>query len=201
MSRKTMLALALLATTALAPRLLGAAPTPEFPLTLFGNESVAASDGATGFTVNPAAGGLRYPAEMLLSLTDLEPTGRLYRGAYSQGGAGLAISFPENGPRSWTLASRGGQDRMRFGLAVTRLREKGGDGRATDYKLGLLSRPAPWISVGAVADHLFQTRFLGQLLGREYLLGVGVRPFAASGTRGKDRAQTLTLTADRKSVV
>jgi len=186
----------LIVTLATAPLPLAAAPTPEFPLGIFGNESAAATDGASGFTLNPAAGGLRYPAELLVALTNLEPAGRLYRGAYSHGGAGLAVSFPQYGPREWTLGFAGGQDRLRTGLSVSRLREHGGDGRATDYKMGLLSRPMPWLSVGAVADHLFQTRFLGELLGREYTVGVGVRPLALARTKADSRGPRLTLTAD-----
>ncbi|MGH7731081.1 MAG: signal peptide peptidase SppA [Candidatus Eiseniibacteriota bacterium] len=195
MSRTTVLLSTLAATLSLAPLPVAAVPTPELPLPLFGNESVAATDGAWGFTLNPAAGGLRYPAELLAALTVLEPSGRLYRGAYSHGGAGLAGSF-DDGLRAWTLGFGGGQDRLRGGLSVTRLRQKGGDGRATDYKVGLLSRPVPWASVGAVADHLFQTRYLGELLGREYTLGIGLRPLALSRGKAYERGPRLTLTAD-----
>ena len=60
MSRMTFLPSMLAATLALASLPVAAAPTPELPLPLFGNESVAATDGASGFTLNPAAGGLRY---------------------------------------------------------------------------------------------------------------------------------------------
>jgi protease-4 len=180
----------------IAPPPTAAAPTPELPFPLFGNESVAASDGAWGFTLNPAAGGLRYPTDLLLAYSSLEPSGRLYRGAYSHGGAGVAVNFPEDGPRAWGLGFAGGQDRLRAGLSVTWLREKGGGSRATDYKMGLLSRPAPWLSVGATADHLFQPRFMGTLLGREYSAGVGLRPFALSRARARERGHRLTLTAD-----
>jgi protease IV len=196
MSRMTWLLPTSIVTLAIAPLPVAAAPTPEFPLGIFGNESVAATDGASGFILNPAAGGLRYPAELLVALTNLEPSGRLYRGAYSHGGAGLAVSFPNNGPRGWTLGFAGGEDRMRAGLSVTRLRERGGDGRATDYMMGLLSRPVPWLSVGAVADHLFQSRFLGELLGREYTVGIGVRPLALARAKAHARGPRLTLTAD-----
>ncbi len=159
--------LAILAILAIAPAPAAGAPTPEFPQPIFAHESVAATDGAWGFTLNPAGGGLHYPTELLLALTELEPTGRLYRGAYSNGGAGFAASVPTDGPRAFTLGFTGGQDLMRIGASVTRLREQGGGGRATDYKMGLLSRPVPWLSLGAVADHLFQTEFLGTRLGRQ----------------------------------
>lgn len=172
-----------------------AAPTPEFPMPLFGNESVAASDGAWGFMVNPAGGGLRYPAELLASLTDLEPTGRLYRGVWSKGGAAIAGSSYTDGPRTWTLAFGGGEDRLRMGGSVNRLSEPGGD-HATDYTLGALSRPVPWLSLGAVAEHLFQPGLGGRTLGRVYTMGVGVRPLALSRIKAHDLGTRLTLTAD-----
>jgi protease-4 len=164
-------------------------------MTLFGNESVAATDGAWGFVVNPAAGGLRYPAELLFALTDLEPTGRLYRGAWTRGGVGLAGSTLKDGPHSWTLAFGGGQDRLRLGTSATRLREPGGT-RATDYTLGLLSRPAPWISLGAVAEHLTQPSFLGARLGRTYAAGLGLRPLALARAKAHEWGPRFTLTAD-----
>lgn len=196
MSRTTRFLAPLIAVLLTAPPIAAAAPTPEFPFTLYGNESVAATDGASGFTLNPAAGGLRYPSELLLALSLFEPSGRLYRGAFSNGGAGLAAEAGDDGLRSWTFGYAGGQDRLRAGFAVTRLREPDGDSRATDYKMGLLSRPMPWLSIGAVANHLFQPRFVGDVLGREYTVGIGVRPLAMVRTRADERGPRLTLTAD-----
>jgi protease-4 len=195
MSRRPFLVLTLLVLSARAPSPTAAAPTPELPLPLFGNESVAATDGAWGFAINPAAGGLRYPAELLLSLTDLEPTGRLYRGAWSQGGVGLTGSTREGGPRGWALAFGGGQDRLRLGTSVTRLREPGGT-RVTDYAIGLLSRPAPWLTLGAVAEHLTQPSFMGARRVRTYTTGLGLRPLAFSRPKAHDWGTRLTLTAD-----
>ena len=193
MSRRSQFLILLLAAFAAAPA--SAAPTPDLPETLYGNESVAATDGAWGLVVNPAAGGLHYPSELLVSLSDLEPTGRLYRGAWTHGGAGLAASSQTGGARSLTLGGGGGQDRLRMGMAIHRLREPGGD-HATDYTLGLLSRPKPWLSVGAVGEHLFQPSLGGARLGRTYTVGLGVRPFALSATKAHDWGTRLTLTAD-----
>jgi protease IV len=170
------------------------AATPDLPEPLFGNESVAATDGASGFLLNPAAGGLRYPGELLLALTDFEPTGRLYRAVYARSGGGLGYRKLEGGSRDYVMAFNGGQDRLRIGTSITWLR--GGGGRATDYRLGMLSRPAPWLSLGATADHLFQPHFLGDRLGRAYTLGVGLRPLAFSRPRAHDWGTRLTLTAD-----
>src|SRR5262245_58749282 len=172
----------------------GAATTPELPEPLFGNESVAATDGASGFLLNPAAGGLRYPSEVLLALTNLEPSGRLYRAVYAHSGAGLAVRALRDGPRAYTLGFNGGQDRMRIGTTISWLRGSGS--HATDYRLGLLSRPTPWLSLGATADHLFQPRFLGERLDRAYTLGLGLRPLAFWRPRAHDWGTRLTLTSD-----
>ena len=43
--------------------------------------------------------------------------------------------------------------------------------RASDLGLGLLSRPAPWLSLGATAAHVTQSRFEGAVLSRDYTLG------------------------------
>src|SRR5262245_17486745 len=180
----------------LAAAPLGATPTPEFPFPIYGNESVAATDGAWGFTINPAAGGRRYPAELLLSYSSLEPSGNVYRGAFSNNGAGVVISVPDHQPKAWLVGFGGGSDRMRIGGSFTRLYENGGDGRASDYDLGLLSRPRPWLSLGGVVNHLFQPRFVGTLLERQYTLGLGIRPFGLSPTQADKLGSTLTLTAD-----
>jgi protease IV len=195
MFRSVLVVLMLVTLAAGAPTPLAAGPTPELPLPLFGNESVAATDGAWGVVINPAAAGLHYPAELLLALTNLEPTGRLYRGAWTHGNAGLAGSTIRGGPRFWALSFGRGQDLLRMGTSITRRSEPGGT-HATDYTIGLLSRPTPWLSIGAVTEHLFQPSFLGARLGRVYTAGVGLRPLAFSRPNAHDLGTRLTLTAD-----
>ena len=39
---------------------------------------------------------------------------------------------------------------------------------ATDWRLGALTRPTPWLSLGGVAEHLFQSDFQSRRLGRAY---------------------------------
>src|SRR5262249_24362581 len=51
------------------------APTPLPPVLLYGDESVADCDGARGNLFNPAAVGLRYPSELVLSWARFEPRG------------------------------------------------------------------------------------------------------------------------------
>ncbi len=195
MLRRALMVLILLVLPASAPAPVVAGPTPELPEPLFGNESVAATDGAWGAVINPAAAGLHYPSELLFSRTDFEPTGRMYRGAWTHGGAGIAGSTLKDGPHFWTLSFGGGQDRLRMGTSVTRRGEPGGT-HATDYTIGLLSRPTPWLSIGAVTEHLFQPRFMGATLGRVYTAGIGLRPLAFSRTSAHDLGTRFTLTAD-----
>ena len=195
MSRKILVGLLYVAALTNSHRAF-AAPTPSFPTLVYGNESVAVTDDASGFLINPAAGGIRYPEEMVLSLTDFEPGGRAYRGVMSHGRFGVGGIVQEGGPRSWTAAMQGGEDRMRAGFATTWLRGYGGVDRATDYRLGLLARSTPLLSVGVVADHLFQHRYAGQTLGRTYQVGVSLRPLAGSRQSAQSLGPRLTLSAD-----
>lgn len=170
----------------------GAGAAHAFPF-VYGNESVAATDDATGFLVNPAAGGIRYPDELLLARTDREGEERAWLGALSHEGAGFAVRGEAGRARAWTLGLRG-RGASRMGLSVTWLR--GADVRATDYALGLLARPMPWLSWGAVADHLTRPRVAGAPLDRAYTLGIGVRPLALAPAAAHRAGPALTLTAD-----
>jgi len=194
MSRRPILILALLALAARAPSPAAAGPSPDFPMPLYGNESVAVTDGAWGFVINPAAGGIHYPAELLLALTNLEPTGRLYRGAWAQRGVGIIGSTIKGGPKDWMLAFGNGSDLLRGGLSIDRLQVPGS--HATDYAIGLLSRPQPWLSLGLVGRHLTQPYLGGVHLGRAYAGGVGLRPLAFLASKGHELGSRLTLTAD-----
>src|SRR6185295_17681701 len=123
-----------------------AAPPPQLSEPLYGNESVATTDGAWGLTVNPAATGLRYPAELLLAYTGFEPDGQSYRGAWAKRGAGLSANVVNGGAKDWGFGGGGGQDRGRMGFAFHRLSGTGDN--VTDYTVGMLSRPKPWLSIG-----------------------------------------------------
>jgi protease-4 len=184
-TRATIVALAALVLA--GPRAAAAYPR------VHGNESVAASDDATGFLVNPAAGGARYPGELLVARADREPDGSAWLGALSHDGLGLAARGEAGRARAWTLGLRG-SGASRLGLAIHWLR--GPDARATDYTLGLLARPAPWLSWGAVADHLTRPRVAGLTLDRTWTLGIGVRPLALAPAAAHRTGPAFTLTAD-----
>jgi protease-4 len=173
-----------------------AVPTPEFPLTWFGNESVASTDGATGFLINPAAGGVRYPSELTLSLGEVEPDRRLLRGVWSAGGFLLGASDLEGRLRSQLVGFAAGSERLRLGWTGTRLDSRVDGDRVFDHALGMLARPAPWFSLGVTLSHAAEPRFESGRLGRTVTLGLGLRPLALSRARAHALGSRLTLTAD-----
>ncbi|MFI5370855.1 MAG: S49 family peptidase [Candidatus Eisenbacteria bacterium] len=173
-----------------------AAPTPSFPNAPLGDESVAATDDAGAFLTNPAAGGLRYPTQLLLVLggPTPDPTGVL--GAGSSGGFGVwAGRWPEH-EQQYGLGFGGGPDPLRLGVhTALRVSETTGE-HVWDMRLGALARPSPWLSLGGTLAHPGQPSFEGARLRREYTLGVGVRPIAWSRERAYEWGPRLTLTAD-----
>ena len=183
------------------------AAAAAFPLALFGNESVATTDGATGFFFNPAAGGLRYPSELTLSLSEIasvedprgragiEPSRRLVRVAGSSGGFAVGGSDFEGRGHSLFVGLAGGSEALRLGWTGTSLVARGGD-HALDHAVGLLSRPQPWLSLGASVAHANRPRIAGERLARTLTLGLGARPFALSPRRAHDWGTRLTVTGD-----
>ena len=98
-------------------------------------------------------------------------------GALEANGFRLALGGAANQPMSFQLGLGGGADAGRAGLMATWVPGEH-SGHAVDWRLGMLSRPTPWLSLGGVADHLGQPRTANGLLVRDYTLGVGVRPLA-----------------------
>ena len=173
-----------------------AAPAHAQPAPLlYGNESAAATDDAIGFLVNPAAGGLRYPAELTAGFTRPEPGGKHWMGALATNGLGLALEDRGDAARRWTLALGRGQDRMRMGGRVQWLDPRDG-GVVADYSIGALSRPAPWISFGGVVEHLAEPDLSGVRLEREWTASAALRPLALDRVRAFEQGPRLTLTAD-----
>lgn len=186
------LALGAVLTLVAAPAL---ASAPPLPPAVQGNESVAASDVAAGWFVNPAVAGLRYPTELMLSWHDREFDERLWRAAASFGGFALAGAHEENGPTVVSLGLAGG-DALRTGMRLDVLSGSGGDGGATDLALGMHARAAPWLALGVTLDHAAEPRFRGRLLPRTWTLGAGLRPLALSRPHAFTAGPRLTLTAD-----
>ncbi len=180
-----------LASAALAQDLLA-------PPQLEGFESVATADGALGTLFNPALVGLRYPSELLIADTrdDLHQDRRWdVLGAWRGLGVRWTRVPDQQDVIGATLAF--GSPAFRFGWTTE---WTGGDLESpveTDHRLGLVSRPQPWLSFGATLDHPFQPNGLGRI----YTVGAAIRPLAMlradGGTvLGRFDASRITLFAD-----
>ena len=181
-------ALALL--TCLACTAHGAAPVPPW----VGFESVATVEGAQALSFNPAALGSRYPGELLLAMQESGPSARAW-GAFATGsGFGVMASGGEDGRSAWGLGLASGGRGLQVGASLQWLDGRGS--RASDLGLGMLSRPTPWASLGATASHLAESQFEGERMGRDYRLGLGLRPLALARARAGRWGPRLTLSAD-----
>ncbi len=188
---------ALLWLLAAAPPAAAVALTPAQPHLLYGDESVATADGARGQLFNPATIGLRYPTEFVFSWTREHPRGQINDALFTAGGFGLHATRIKDLMQAYGFSLAGGNsERLRVGLNTTWLSSGLQHEIGTDWKLGALSRPEPWLSVGATLDHLFQPEFQARRLARAYTLGIGVRPLAWSRPRAYALGTRLTLTGD-----
>ena len=188
---------ALVVLLAVAPRAAAVALTPPQPLLLYGDESVATADGARGQLFNPATIGLRYHSEFLFSWTRENPGSEVNHGLFAAGGFGLHATRIKDLMEAYGFSLAGGNsEHLRAGLNATWLVSGLRHEVVTDYRLGALSRPTPWLSVGATLDHLFQPDFQTFRLARAYTLGIGVRPLAFSRPSAYTRGPRLTLTGD-----
>lgn len=163
--------------------------TPGF----YANESVAGAEDVLGFQINPAAGGLRYPREFAIAWSQFQLNEDRWNLAGSIGGFGLDYEYAE-GDVGWGLSLAGGDPRLRFGARLASL--DGGTDRALDWNLGALSRPNPWLSLGAVAYHVGEPQLAGSRFERTWTLGAGLRPLALDRARAFTLGPRLTLTAD-----
>lgn len=184
------------------------ADAPELPPLLFGDESVASTEGARSLLFNPAGVGLRYPSDWVLAYTrghDGTPLSPGFgvastpaiesgHGLLTMRNVGLFASYAKSHQQAYGFGLAGGGDGMRFGLTTAWL-VSGGDVTA-DARVGALSRPAPWLSLGGLVEHLFQPSFQGATLGRDYTLALGFRPLALSPAVAHDAGTRLTLTTD-----
>lgn len=177
--------------------LLSAAPAAGAPpLPLYGHESASATDDAGAMFVNPAGLGLRYPAELLGSWTSVEDGPDLSRWALTLGGFGLGLDRTGDRSHAIGLGQAAGGERLRFGYAANWRVDDRTHRSVADHRLGLLSRPAPWLALGAVADHLFEPVVAGAALERTWTLAAGFRPLALDPARAHGWGTRLTLTAD-----
>ena len=193
-ARATLLA-ALGLTLTTAPAFAQSAALP--PLAMFGDESVAATDDARAYVLNPAALGNRYPSEWLLSWARRQGTTTHVTALATWRRLGFGFTRERDSSQSLGAGFSLGDERLRLGWASDlRLAARPGDERDWDHRAALLSRPSPWLSVGASAEHVTQPVFRGRRLSREYTLGLGLRPLAWSRVRAHDAGTRLTLTGD-----
>ena len=187
----------LLAFALAGPALCAGAPaTAALPLPLYGHGSAAATDDAGAVFANPAGVGVRYPAELLGSWAGVENGPDLSRWALTLGGLGLGLERTGDLSHTIGLSQAVGGERLRVGCGAD-WRVDARTHRATpDQRLGLLSRPVPWLALGAVAEHLFEPVVAGAVLDRTWTLAAGFRPLALDPARAHGRGTRLTLTAD-----
>ncbi len=158
---------------------------------------MATADGARGTLFNPATVGLRYPSEFLFSWTREQPRGQINQVLGSAGGFGLRATRVKDLAQTYGFSLAGGDPgALRVGFAPSWLVSGLSHEVRADYKLGLLSRPTPWLSLGGTLDHLFQPLFQTYRRARAYTLGVGVRPFALDPATAHRLGTRLTLTGD-----
>jgi protease-4 len=194
MFRHPLAALILLACAA-APAW-AAAPTPALPYLLHGNESVAAADGALGAIFNPAALGTRYPAELLVAYSRAPGRREINDGLLALGGLGFRATRVRDVAQLYGVSLGGGGDALRVGETAQWQVSALTHTRIVDHRVGMLSRPAPWLSLGGVVDHLFQPGIDRTTLRRVYTLGLGLRPLAVPIAVAHAIGPRLTLTAD-----
>jgi protease-4 len=167
--------------------------TPE--LLVQGNESVAHPDGPLSLLFNPAALGIRYPSEIGLTWLDPKSGENAIRGSLQMKGFRMSAGGTQDQTTILGLAFAGGQDGFRVGLASEWIPKNNG-GRTADHRLGALSRPSPYFSLGGVVEHLTAPELNGVRLHREYTVGIGIRPLALSRSGAHRGGPRVTFTGD-----
>jgi len=171
--------------------------TPRLPLTLFGDESVASTDDARAMAFNPAATGRRYPSELLAGFARRDGHHEWNSTLFTSGRLGLYALRQRDTSQTYGASFAFGNEKLSVGLSPYWLisgrpvRE-----RTDDQRIGVLSRPAPWLSAGFTIDHLFQPKFRSERRARTYTLGLGWRPLALLRTQAHALGTRLTLTGD-----
>jgi protease-4 len=194
MLRRLPVALLCVACAALPAR--ATAPTPDQPLLVTGSESAASTDGALAIRFNPAGLGVRYPSELDLGWSRLGGKREVNDGVLTLRGLGLQFQRIRDTSQTYGFGFAAGHERLRAGATAIWLLDARTHEVVADHRLGLLSRPRPWLSLGAVMDHVFQPLFRGDRLGRQYTLAVGLRPLAFARGRAYEAGTRFTLIGD-----
>jgi len=173
------------------------APTPGLVSMVFGDESAATADDARAALFNPAAASLRYPSEFVFAWERARPRGEVNHLLFARDGFAARVTRIKDSTEFFGASfARGSSERLRVGLGPTWLLDPRTHQVATDWRLGALTRPTPWLSLGGVAEHLFQSDFQSRRLGRAYDLAVGLRPLALARPVAHTLGTDLTLSAD-----
>jgi protease-4 len=186
---------ALLACAATAAR--ATALTPRLPLALEEDESVATTDDARALLFNPAAVGLRHPWELFEGFARHDPHHEWNSTLATHGGLGVFLLRQRDTSQTYGVSFATGSERFRVGANAYWLASgRPVNDRAADHAVGVLSRPAPWLSAGLALDHLFQPEFRGERRARQWTMGLGLRPLALDRSRAAGAGTRLTLSAD-----
>jgi protease-4 len=188
---------ALLVLLALAAPAHAKAPTPVPPDLLFGDESAATADGALGLLFNPAGMGVRRPNEILVGYARSDDRHQRNDELATLGGwFGIRSTRIKDVAQYHGLCFAGGGEGFRFGWQPQVQVNGWSLARVLDHRFGILSRPAPWLSLAAVTDHAFQVKLEGFTLPRTYTLAAGIRPLALDRAHAAGAGTRLTFTGD-----
>lgn len=165
------------------------------PLTPYDDENVATTDDVRAMLANPAALGLRYPSELRFGWGQGDGNNDWSQLLGSAGGVGAFALRAPGERRAFGFTFATGLEGLRLGWTPYWLDTPGGPA-AFDNRLGLLSRPAPWLSLGATGDHLAEPKFDGERLSRTWTMGLGLRPLAFDRSRAHDLGTRLTFAAE-----
>ena len=182
---------ALLALALLTHALSGHAASPE------GGGSVATTDDARALLFNPAATGVRYPAELFVGFARDDARNEWNSAMLTRGGFGAVALRQDDSTRVYGAAFAFGGEALRLGWSPSwRVSNRPGHERAADHRIGLLSRPSPWVSLGAMVDGLSEPAFRGERRARRYTLGLGLRPIALSPAHAHGWGTRVTFSGD-----
>src|SRR5262249_45215308 len=90
----------------------------------------------------------------------------------------------------------GGGERLRVGGTVVWHVDASNHQVAGDHTVGVQSRPAPWLALGATVNHLFQPLYRHERQPRAYTLAAGVRPIALLPPEASGWGTRPSLTGD-----
>jgi protease-4 len=190
MSRRAYASLVLLLALAAPVR----ASNPDLPAALWGDDGVATTDDARVFRVNPAGIGQRYPSEWWVAYSRGVTNQEAWTAICTWRRLGFSYVRDASRDQRFGFGFSLGTEQVRLGwTSELRMAASPASERDGDHRVGWLSRPSPWLSLGADVQHLFEPEFRGERFPRTYTLGLGLRPLALSRERAHGAGVKLTL--------